>query len=300
MLIDIRYAPAPAKLNLFLHVTGRRADGYHELETVFQLIDLCDRVHLHRREDGQIRRIGSIPGVPVESDLVVRAARLLQQASGSPLGVDIGLEKQIPMGGGLGGGSSDAATVLIALNRLWGLDWPSDQLAALGLALGADVPFFIFGRTAYARGVGEQLQPLDLPPFWFVVVAPPVAVATGEIFAAPDLTRHTEPLKIDGLSRVTRVWQGRNDLQSVVVRRFPEVASALASLQEAARALGLDPTLARMSGSGACVFYPASTEALAGQMAGALLRSEVGVVRVCHGLVRHPLGSRQVGQGTGF
>jgi 4-diphosphocytidyl-2-C-methyl-D-erythritol kinase len=154
MLTDIRNAPAPAKLNLFLHVTGRRADGYHELETVFQLIDFCDRVHLHRREDGEIRRIGAIASVPVESDLVIRAARLLQQASGSPLGADISLDKHIPMGGGLGGGSSDAATVLMALNRLWALNWPSDQLAALGLALGADVPFFIFGRTAYARGVG--------------------------------------------------------------------------------------------------------------------------------------------------
>jgi 4-diphosphocytidyl-2-C-methyl-D-erythritol kinase len=295
MLAEIRHAPAPAKLNLFLHVTGRRPDGYHELETVFQLIDLQDTLHLRLREDGAINRIGELPGVPAESDLVVRAARLLKAESASPLGADIALEKAIPMGGGLGGGSSDAATVLMALNRLWRLDWPADRLARLGLALGADVPFFLFGRTAYARGVGERLVALELPPVWFVVVAPPVAVPTAAVFAADDLTRNTEPLKLLGLSRDGRVWQGRNDLQPVVMRRYPAVAAALASLQDAARAAGLDPALARMSGSGACVFCPAPTEALAGRLAGDVKRCEVGVVRVCRGLSRHPLGSRQVG-----
>lgn len=295
MLAEIRHAPAPAKLNLFLHVTGRRPDGYHELETVFQLIDWCDAVHLRRRDDGRIERIGALPGVPPEADLIVRAARLLQAESGTPLGADLALDKSIPMGGGLGGGSSDAATVLRALNRLWGLGWPDDRLAALGLRLGADVPFFLFGRTAYATGVGERLEPLELPPGWFVVVAPPVAVPTAVAFGAPDLTRDTEPLKLFGLSRDDRVWQGGNDLQAVVVRRYPEVAAALASLREAAVAAGLDPARARMSGSGACVFCPAPTEALAGRMAGEVSRREVGTVRVCRGLSRHPLGSRQVG-----
>ncbi|HYF57334.1 MAG TPA: 4-(cytidine 5'-diphospho)-2-C-methyl-D-erythritol kinase [Burkholderiaceae bacterium] len=295
MLTEIRHAPAPAKLNLFLHVTGRRPDGYHELETVFQLIDLCDRVHLRRRDDGAILRIGALPGVAPEDDLVVRAARLLQRESGTPLGVEIGLDKTIPMGGGLGGGSSDAATVLLAANRLWGLDWPRERLADVGLALGADVPFFVFGRTAYARGVGERLEPLELPDAWFVVVAPPVSVPTAGVFAAEDLTRDTEPLRISGLSRDGRVWQGRNDLQPVVVRRHPEVAAALASLKEAARAAGLDPALARMSGSGACVFCPVPTEALSGRLAEHVSRSGVGSVRSCRGLARHPLGSRQVG-----
>lgn len=295
MIAEIRHAPAPAKLNLFLHVTGRRADGYHELETVFQLIDLCDRVHLRRREDGRIERIGALPGVPADADLVIRAARTLQTASRSPLGVDIALDKVIPMGGGLGGGSSDAATVLLALNRLWELDWPTRRLARLGLSLGADVPFFLFGRTAYATGVGERLRAIDLPAPWFVVVAPPISVPTSGVFAAPDLTRNTEPLKISGLSRDGRIWQGRNDLQPVVTRRHPEVAHALASLAEVASAVGLEPALARMSGSGSCLFCPAPTEALAGLMAGEMLRREAGVVRVCRGLTRHPLGSRQVG-----
>jgi 4-diphosphocytidyl-2-C-methyl-D-erythritol kinase len=295
MLAEIRNAPAPAKLNLFLHVTGRRPDGYHELETVFQLIDLQDRVHLRRREDGEIRRIGALPGVPPEADLVVRAARLLKADSGSPLGADIALDKSIPMGGGLGGGSSDAATVLMALNRLWGLDWAAPRLARLGLGLGADVPFFLFGRTAYARGVGERLTALDLPDTRFVVVAPPVSVPTAAVFSADDLTRNTEPLKLSGLSREGRVWQGRNDLQAVVMRRYPVVAAALAALKGAALAAGLEPALVRMSGSGACVFCPVPTEALAGRVAGDVMRCDVGEVRVCRGLSRHPLGSRQVG-----
>lgn len=292
---EIRDAPAPAKLNLFLHVTGRRADGYHELETVFQLVDLQDRVHLRLRTDGAIVRIGGLPGVPAEADLVVRAARLLQAASGTRLGVEIALDKTIPMGGGLGGGSSDAATVLLSLDRLWDLGWSAGRLAELGLSLGADVPFFLFGRNALARGVGEHLEPIDLPERWFVVVAPPVSVPTAAVFGAADLTRDTEPLKISGLSRDDWIWQARNDLEPVVLRRYPEVAAALASLREAARAAGLDPARARMSGSGACVFCPAPTEALAGQLVGKMLRREVGMVHACRGLARHPLGSRQVG-----
>ena len=294
-LSALRDLPAPAKLNLFLQVTGRRPDGYHLLETVFQLVDLCDRVHLKRRDDGQILRVGALPGVPVEEDLVVRAARRLQAASGCGLGVEVGLDKQIPMGGGLGGGSSDAATVLMGLNRLWALDWPADRLATLGLTLGADVPFFLFGRTAYATGVGEELVPIALPPLWFVIVAPPAQVPTASVFAAPDLTRDSEPLTLFGLSRSDRVWQGRNDLQPVVLKQYPQVSAALAALQDAAAGAGLDPALARMSGSGACVFCPAPTAALAGQMAEAIRVREVGRVYACRGLDQHPLGSRQVG-----
>ena len=295
MLAEIRNAPAPAKLNLFLHVTGRRDDGYHLLETVFQLVDLADAVHARRRDDGLVRRAVDLPGVPEDTDLVVRAARALQRESGTPLGADLWVDKAIPMGGGLGGGSSDAATVLRVLDRLWGLGWPDARLAELGLSLGADVPFFVFGRTAYAEGVGERLVALDLPPCWYVLVMPPVAVPTAAAFQAPELTRNTEPLRIAGLSRDGRVWQGRNDLQPVVTRRYPEVASALAALGDAARAAGLDPARVRMSGSGACVFCPTPSEALAGRLAGAVRSREVGTVRVCRGLARHPLGSRQVG-----
>ncbi len=295
MITEIRHAPAPAKLNLFLHVTGRRPDGYHVLETVFQLIDLQDVIHLRRRDDGRIVRVNDVPGVPAGEDLTVRAAHLLQHAAGVGLGVEVELDKRIPMGGGLGGGSSDAATVLIALNRLWALDWPRERLAALGLQLGADVPFFLYGRTAYARGVGEALRPLSLPAGVFVVVAPPVAVPTGAVFAAAELTRDTKPLRISGLSRGGRVYLGRNDLEPVVIGRYPQVATALSVLKDAARTAGLDPALARMTGSGACVFCPAPDDVLAQGIAGAVRRREVGVVRVCRGLLRHPLGSRQVG-----
>lgn len=294
MPVEIRHAPAPAKLNLFLHVTGRRADGYHELESVFQLIDLHDSVHLRRRDDGAITRPDALPGVPAEADLTVRAARRLQAASGSSFGVEIRLDKRIPMGGGLGGGSSDAATVLMALNRLWGLDWSHAALAELGLTLGADIPFFLFGRTAIARGVGERLQAIDLDTPWYVLIAPPATVPTAEIFGAADLTRDTPPFKIDG-SLDERVWQGHNDLQPVVLRRYPAVASALARLSEAAQAEGLGPSLARMSGSGACVFCPAPSHAVASRLAGRVARFDVGSVRLCRGLARHPLGSRQVG-----
>lgn len=295
MLAEIRHAPAPAKLNLFLHVTGRRDDGYHLLETVFQLIDLADAVHARRRDDGRVHRASELPGVPEDTDLVVLAARTLQAASRTPLGADLWVDKRIPMGGGLGGGSSDAATTLRVLNRLWRLDWPLERLAELALPLGADVPFFLFGRTAYATGVGERLQPLDLEPCTHVLVMPPVAVPTAAVFQAPELTRNTEPLRIAGLSRGDRVWQGRNDLQPVVTRRFPDVARALAALSEAANAAGLDPARVRMSGSGACVFCPTPSEAVAGRVAGAVRGREVGTVRVCRGLARHPLGSRQVG-----
>jgi 4-diphosphocytidyl-2-C-methyl-D-erythritol kinase len=294
MTDEIRDAPAPAKLNLFLHVTGRRADGYHLLETVFQLIDLQDLLHLRLRTDGRIVRVAEVPGVTEDDDLTVRAARLLQRESGTRLGVEIALQKRIPMGGGLGGGSSDAATVLLVLNRLWRLGWTRDRLTHLGVTLGADVPFFLFGRNAHARGIGDALRPITLGRRSFVVVAPPVSVPTREVFAAPELTRNTKPLKITG-SHDEAAWSGHNDLEAVVTGRYPGVAAALSALRDAARAAGLDPSLARMSGSGACVFCPAPTRALAESMGGEVRRCEVGRVHVCNGLSRHPLGSRQVG-----
>lgn len=298
-------APAPAKINRFLHVTGRRADGYHLLESVFQLIDLTDRIDIRIPDDGEITRAQPIEGVPADQDLTVRAARLLQQASGCRLGAEIRLTKVIPMGGGLGGGSSNAATVLILLNALWDLRWPAAELARLGLKLGADVPFFLFGSAAMARGVGEDLEPIALPPDWFVVIAPPVAVPTAGVFNAPELTRDTPPLTIsgfqDGRLGSYAAWASlisqdlHNDLQPVVQRRFPQVALAIRQLSVAARSAGLSPEQVRMSGSGACVFLPVPDQALAQRVASDAVLREVGTVRVCRSLSRHPLGSRQVG-----
>ncbi|HOA95018.1 MAG TPA: 4-(cytidine 5'-diphospho)-2-C-methyl-D-erythritol kinase [Quisquiliibacterium sp.] len=289
MITALRNLPAPAKLNLFLHVTGRRSDGYHLLETVFELIDLQDRVHLSRRDDGRVVRVEPIPEVDPEQDLTVRAARLLAQASGCPLGVEIALDKRIPMGGGLGGGSSDAATVLLALNRLWELHWPRERLAALGLRLGADVPFFVFGETAYATGIGEQLQPLPLPQRWYVVLAPRVGVPTQGVFADPDLTRDTKPLKICGLSRGDQVFRGRNDLQRVVMSRQPLVAAALEALEQAARDVGIDPRPARMTGSGACVFLPLDSESAAVTVCNRLQGRTDARILTARSLPRHPL-----------
>ena len=260
MIVELRHLLAPAKLNLFLHVLGRRADGYHLLATVFDLIDLGDRLHLRLREDGVVSRSRQVPGVSTDADLAVRAARLLAAESGCRLGVDIDVQKVIPMGGGLGGGSSDAATVLLALNRMWELHWPRERLAALGLRLGADVPVFVHGRPAYATGVGERLRPIALAPRVYVVAAPAVSVPTSAVFGAPELTRNSKPLKISGLSRGNQVFRGRNDLQSVVVARYPEVAEALDGLRQAAREVGCDPRAARMTGSGACVFLPVDGE----------------------------------------
>jgi len=234
--------PAPAKLNLFLHVVGRRADGYHLLQTAFRLLDWGDTLDFHLRDDGEIRRITDVAGVPAEQDLVVRAARLLQTHTGSRYGADIAVHKVLPMGGGIGGGSSDAATTLIALNRLWGTGLDRAELQALGLQLGADVPVFVFGRDAFAEGVGEALQPLDLEPAWYVIVSPGVSVPTAEIFCAEDLTRNTPLIKIaDFVASTTR-----NDLQPVACKRYPEVQSAIDWLGQYAPA--------RMTGSGACVF----------------------------------------------
>jgi 4-diphosphocytidyl-2-C-methyl-D-erythritol kinase len=243
--------PAPAKLNLFLHILGRRPDGYHELQTCFQFVDLCDEITFEPRTDGAIRRTLEIAGIPPSADLCVRAATALKEASGSRLGADIGLTKRIPIGGGLGGGSSDAATCLVALNRLWGLDWPLEKLAALGLKLGADVPVFIHGRSAWAEGVGERLTPL-YPPLAppetnYLILKPNVFVSTAEVFQDPELTRNSPPITIHGFL----ASGGRNDCLGVVRRRYPEVAHALDWLSLFGSA--------RLTGTGACVFLACET-----------------------------------------
>ncbi len=266
---------APAKLNLSLLVTGRRADGYHLLQTVFRFIDFADQIHLTVRHDGRIERTTALAGVAADDDLTVRAARLLQQAAGVTLGVDIAVDKQLPLGGGLGGGSSDAATVLMALNRLWHLDWPPQRLQALGLSLGADVPVFIFGESALATGVGEELSPLELPPAWYVVLIPPVGVATSRIFQDQDLIRDSIPLTIPPFSFVA----ARNDLEAVVCKHYPEVARHLAWLKKHG--------LARMTGSGACVFAEFGSEAEARAVLAGLPQTMRGIV--ARGLDRHPL-----------
>jgi 4-diphosphocytidyl-2-C-methyl-D-erythritol kinase len=267
--------PAPAKLNLFLHVVGRRADGYHLLQSVFRFIDRADVVHLTLRDDGRVVREADVPGVPEDSDLTVCAARLLQPLAAPGSGVSIRLEKALPMGGGLGGGSSDAATVLLALNRLWKLNLPRPALQTLALQLGADVPVFVFGQTAFAEGVGEILHPVGAPPAWYVVLTPPVHVPTPAIFAAPELTRDTPGLKIAPFS----AGMGRNDLEPVVVNRYPEVARHLAWLGQFGEA--------RMTGSGACVFAAFGTEEAAQAVLHRLPATMQGFV--AQGLDKHPL-----------
>lgn len=235
--------PAPAKLNLFLRITGRRADGYHELQTVFRLLDWGDEVRLRVRDDGMVRRTREVPGVPETADLVVRAAQLLRERSGTRLGADIAVDKRIPMGGGLGGGSSDAATVLVALNRLWQLGLGEEALAELGCRLGADVPVFVRGRSAWAEGVGERLTPLALPPRHYVVLDPHEPVPTAALFQAPELTRNAPPATISSfVSGETR----ENAFTPVVRARHPRVAAALDWLGSFGQA--------RLSGSGGCVF----------------------------------------------
>ena len=249
--MQILTLPAPAKLNLMLHITGRRADGYHELQTLFQFLDYGDELVLRPREDGQIRLLTELPGVDHDSNLIVRAARLLQRESGCALGADIQLTKRLPMGGGIGGGSSDAATTLVGLDHLWNTRLGEDRLAELGLNLGADVPVFVRGRAAFAEGVGERLQPVDLPEPWFLVIAPQVSVSTAEIFADPELTRNTPAITVRSLL----CRGGRNDCQPVVEKRYPEVRNALSLLNKFVQA--------RMTGTGACVFgsFPNEGEA---------------------------------------
>ncbi|HQS99010.1 MAG: 4-(cytidine 5'-diphospho)-2-C-methyl-D-erythritol kinase [Hydrogenophilales bacterium 16-64-46] len=267
--------PAPAKLNLFLHVVGRRADGYHLLQSIFRLIDRADLVHLDLRDDGVIARQGDVPGVPEAQDIAVRAAHLLKSFAPPGAGVTLRLDKFLPMGGGLGGGSSDAATVLLALNRLWQVNLSRPELQTLALQLGADVPVFIFGQTAFAEGVGEILHPVDAAPAWYVVLTPPVQVPTASIFTAPELTRDTPALKIAPFS----AGMGRNDLQQVVMVRHPEVASHINWLGQFGEA--------RMTGSGACVFAAFESESAAQAVLQRLPGSMQGFV--AQGLDRHPL-----------
>ena len=270
--------PAPAKVNLFLHVTGRRADGYHGLESLFSLIDLADTLTIEDREDGRILRAVDVPGVPESTDLTLRAAHALREAAGTRRGAVITIAKRIPQGAGLGGGSSDAASVLLTLNRLWSLSMSRQALAAIGVTLGADVPFFLGETAALARGIGERLTPMSLPTCWLALAMPPVQVATAAIFAAPELTRSTPSAKMDVFSE----GYGRNDLEAVAASRVPQVAEALRALRRAS-------PQARMTGSGACVFAVFATEAEA-QAALRLLPAGIPgqVVRT---VARHPLAS---------
>ena len=222
---------APAKVNLYLHVTGRRANGYHTLESLIALIDLADTITLTRREDGVIRREGDVAGIPEDMDLAMRAARAMRAASGSRYGVDLVLDKRIPLGSGLGGGSSDAASVLLALNRLWELALPRAELLRLAVGLGADVPLFVAGENTVARGIGELLTPVSLPMCVVALAFPPATVPTADIFAAPELTRDTPSAKIDVFSEGC----GRNDLEHVAVARHPEIGAALAELRRHSR-----------------------------------------------------------------
>lgn len=267
--------PAPAKLNLCLHIVGRRADGYHLLQTAFQFIDLCDELSFHRRPAGVIERIAGPVAVPPEQDLAVRAAQLLAAAVDVRQGVAIGLRKRIPMQAGLGGGSSDAATVLVALNHLWGCDLPVDRLAELGLRLGADVPVFVHGRASWAEGVGELLTPVDFPELSYLVIQPPVSVSTAEIFQASELTRDTPLTTI----RAFLAGGGHNDCTSTVRARYPAVAQALDWL--------VNHGEARLTGTGACVFAGWPERAAAERAAAQLPPQWRGYV--VHGCNQSPL-----------
>ena len=282
--------PAPAKLNLFLRVTGRRADGYHELQTAYTLIDLADLLDFERREDGLIARHGDLVG-DLDNDLVVRAARALQTHSGTTLGAAISVTKRIPAGSGLGGGSSDAATTLIALNRLWDLNLSRSELSAIGLQLGADVPFFLHGRAAFAEGVGEQLTPIELPPLWFAILWPGVNVSTKEMFADAGLTRNSKATKIADFSAMAAQWVAEaignfdlpsslvNDLEPVARRRYPVIDEAITRLERFGAA--------RMTGSGSAVFMATQAREQA-ELAVADMPSGWGSWVVSK-LVEHPL-----------
>jgi 4-diphosphocytidyl-2-C-methyl-D-erythritol kinase len=264
--VDKLTLPAPAKLNLWLHIIGRRADGYHELETVFQFLDYADHLTFAVRDDGQVRLQTAINGVDHDSNLIVRAARQLQAQSGCTLGVDIWLDKILPMGGGIGGGSSDAATTLLGLNHLWQLGWDADRLAQLGLSLGADVPVFVHGHAAFAQGVGEQLTPVDPEQPWYVVLVPQVSVSTAEIFSHPQLTRDSLPLKM----RPVPEGNSRNDCQPVVEQSYPEVRNALNLLGKY--------TEARLTGTGSCVFGAFPSKAEADKVLALLSETQTGFV----------------------
>ena len=268
----LEWFPAPGKLNLCLHVLGRRPDGMHELQTVFRFIDRCDRVGVSARDDGEIR----FSGMFAQDDLCLQAAKLLQAAAGTRQGADLGLEKHLPVGGGLGGGSSDAATVFLVLNRFWKLNLTRKELMKLGEQLGADIPFFLYGRSALGEGVGERLRELELPAAWYLVLMPQVPVSTAEIFADAALTRDTKPLKIPPFLS----GQGRNDLEAAAVRRYPQMAQHLAWLRA-------HRPQARMTGSGACVFAEFEQETEARDLHGKLPAQMRGFV--ARGHERHPL-----------
>lgn len=268
--------PAPAKLNLFLHVTGRRADGYHTLQTVFQFLDYGDELKFNVTDDGRITRVTPLAGVAEDKDLSVRAARLLKETTQAPQGVQIHLTKRIPTGGGLGGGSSDAATTLLALNELWATGLSIPELAALGLKLGADVPVFLHGQSAWAEGIGEILTPIELEQAWYLVVVPPVHVSTAQVFADPELTRYSVALTI----RDFREGRGlRNDLEPIVRSRYPEVDRAMRLLAEYGQAC--------MSGSGGCVFLKVSDSEQGRRILERIPKPYTGFV--ARGLNRHPL-----------
>ncbi|HEX9686935.1 MAG TPA: 4-(cytidine 5'-diphospho)-2-C-methyl-D-erythritol kinase [Burkholderiales bacterium] len=272
---ESREFPAPAKLNLMLRVTGRRADGYHFLQTVIRFIDYGDTLTFRVREDGAVNRVNDVAGVPAAEDLSVRAALRLQQACGTRLGAEVTLQKRLPLGGGLGGGSSDAATTLLALNALWRAGLPRERLLALALELGADVPVFVGGENALVEGIGERLTPLDLPADWYLVLNPPVAVPTARIFSHNQLKRDSKPIKITAFS----IEQAGNDLEPVVCREYPEVARHLAWLRRAGPAW--------VTGAGACVFAAFPTEQAARQVWNEAPAGMQGFI--ARGLARHPL-----------
>ena len=270
---SLHHVLAPAKLNLFLHITGRREDGYHLLQSVFMLIDWCDTLHFDVRDDGVIERKDLTTVLPAD-DLVMRAAQTLQRASGTPLGATVAIEKHIPAQAGMGGGSSDAATTLLALNRLWGLNWPLSKLMPLGLALGADVPFFLGGHNAWVEGIGEQITPIDIPAARFVVVKPNAGLETARIFRAPELERATETATMPVFA-VNHYGFGRNDLQPVAQVLCPEITEAINWLGS----FGLSP---RMTGSGSAVFAKIPD--------GVLIDSAPHdwQMRICSNMVVHP------------
>ena len=275
--------PAPAKLNLFLHVIGRRPDGYHLLQSVVTLVDYADRLRFRVRGDGVVRRVSELAGVPADEDLVVRAARALQAAAGTSLGVDIEVEKRIPMGAGLGGGSSDAATVLLTLARLWSIPLDAEALGRVGATIGADVPFFVYGRPAWVEGIGERLTAIEIPSRWYVILAPPVQVPTRLVFEAPELTRNTEALKMEDFSAQPRGIHFHNDLEAVVILRYPVVREHL-------EWLGRHGT-ARMTGSGGCVFAEFESREGARRVIDALPAEMKGFI--ARGLEKHPVREQQ-------
>jgi len=274
MLQSLHNVLAPAKLNLFLHITGRRADGYHLLQSVFMLVDWCDTLHFDVKLDGSIQRIDLNTPLPAD-DLIVRAARTLLSASGTSLGAEIRIDKQIPAQAGMGGGSSDAASTLLALNKLWGLNWPMSRLLPMGLALGADIPFFLHGYNAWVEGIGEKISPVLVPSSSFVVVKPNAGIETARIFSHPTLERATKTATISDFAAQPYDF-GRNDLQPVAQALCPEVEMALQWLQS----LGLKP---RMTGSGSAVFAQLPEHIVVGTP------PHNWQVQICRNMVSHPL-----------